>query len=151
MIKRPDLFKLLNRCITENPVTTLLGPRQSGKITIATTIREPVPVHYYDLENPADRSGLVNPITALGNMDGLVILDEIHRMPELYEILRVLVDEISHQPRYFILGSASPRIIRDVSETLAGRIGFIDMGDSTLKKSPQTTGKGCGSGVVFRK
>jgi predicted AAA+ superfamily ATPase len=68
MIKRPDLFKSLNRCITENPVTTLLGPRQCGKTTIARTICEPAPVHYYDLENPADRSGLANPLTALGNM-----------------------------------------------------------------------------------
>ncbi|MCD4701816.1 MAG: ATP-binding protein [Candidatus Aegiribacteria sp.] len=134
MIKRPDLFKSLNRCITENPVTTLLGPRQCGKTTIARTICEPAPVHYYDLENPADRSGLANPLTALGNMDGLVILDEIHRMPELYEILRVLVDDTSHHASYLILGSASPGIVRDVSETLAGRIGFVDMGGFNLKE-----------------
>ncbi len=134
MIKRPDLLNSLNRCITENPVTTLLGPRQCGKTTIAKIISESVPVHYYDLENPADRSGLTNPLTALGKLDGLVILDEIHRMPELYAILRVLVDELSHQARYLILGSASPRIIRDVSETLAGRIGFVDMGGFNLKE-----------------
>ena len=134
MIKRPDIFKSLNRCITENPVTTLLGPRQCGKTTIAGTICEPVPVHYFDLENPADRSGLSNPLMALGNMDGLIILDEIHRMPELYETLRVLVDDTSHHASYLILGSASPGIIRDVSETLAGRIGFVDMGGFNLKE-----------------
>ncbi len=128
MIKRFDLLQKLNTSIHENPVTALLGPRQCGKTTIAQTIRTPSPVHYYDLENPADRSGLTNPLTALGNYDGLVVLDEIQRMPELYEILRVLVDGASHEARYLILGSASPRIIRDVSETLAGRIGFVDMG-----------------------
>ncbi|RKZ10164.1 hypothetical protein DRQ25_03935 [Candidatus Fermentibacteria bacterium] len=128
MIKRFDLLQKLNASIHENPVTALLGPRQCGKTTIAQTIRTPSPVHYYDLENPADRSGLTNPLTALGNYDGLVVLDEIQRMPELYEILRVLVDGASHEARYLILGSASPRIIRDVSETLAGRIGFVDMG-----------------------
>ncbi len=75
MINRFDLRKKLNTSIHENHVTTLLGPRQCGKTTIAKTIRTPSPVHYYDLENPADRSGLVNPLTALGNSDGLVILD----------------------------------------------------------------------------
>ncbi len=134
MINRYDLQKKLNTSIRENPVTTLLGPRQCGKTTIAKTIRTPSPVHYYDLENPADRSGLANPLTALRNNDGLVILDEIQRMPELYEILRVLVDEASQQASYLILGSASPRIIRDVSETLAGRIGFVDMGGFNLKE-----------------
>jgi predicted AAA+ superfamily ATPase len=134
MINRYDLLKKLDTSIYENPVTTLLGPRQCGKTTIAKTISTPSPVHYYDLENPADRSGLANPLTALGNNDGLVILDEIQRMPELYEILRVLVDGVSHQARYLILGSASPRIIRDVSETLAGRIGFVDMGGFNLKE-----------------
>ena len=134
MIDRYDLLKKLNTSINENPVTTLLGPRQSGKTTIAKTIRTPSPVHYYDLENPADRSGLANPLTALGNNDGLVILDEIQRMPELYEILRVLVDRASHLARYLVLGSASPRIIRAVSETLAGRVGFVDMGGFNLKE-----------------
>ncbi len=134
MINRFDLRKKLNTSIQENHVTTLLGPRQCGKTTIAKTIRTPSPVHYYDLENPADRSGLVNPLTALGNSDGLVILDEIQWMPELYEILCVLVDGASHQARYLILGSASPRIIRDVSETVAGRIGFVDMGGFNLKE-----------------
>ncbi len=134
MINRYNLQEKLNTSIHENPVTTLLGPRQCGKTTIAKTIRTPSPVHYYDLENPADRSGLANPLTALGNYDGLVILDEIQRMPELYEILRVLVDRASHLARYLVLGSASPRIIRDVSETLAGRIGFVDMGGFNLKE-----------------
>ena len=134
MIKRDDLLEKLNTSISENPVTTLLGPRQCGKTTIAKTIETPSPVNYYDLENPSDRSGLANPMLALRNLEGLVILDEIPRMPQLYESLRVLVDEESCTTRFLILGSASPGIIRDVSETLAGRTGFVDMSGFNLKE-----------------
>ncbi len=134
MIERSKLSSALNRSIADNPITALLGPRQCGKTTIARTLIEPAPVHYYDLENPADRAGLANPFIALKEMDGLVILDEIHRMPELYEILRVLVDDERCRCRFLVLGSASPVVIRDVSETLAGRIGFVDMGGFDIEE-----------------
>ena len=127
MIKRNKLISRIERSIGENPVTTLLGPRQCGKTTIARTIGSPTPVNYYDLENPADRAGLANPQLALRGSSGLVILDEIQMMPEIFEILRVLVDDESHKAKYLILGSASPGIIRNVSETLAGRTAFVDM------------------------
>lgn len=127
MIKRNDLVSRIVRSIGENPITTLLGPRQCGKTTIARTIGSPAPVNYYDLENPADRAGLANPQLALKGSSGLVILDEIQMMPEIFEILRVLVDDESHKAKYLILGSASPSIIRNVSETLAGRTAFVDM------------------------
>ena len=119
---------------SENPVTALIGPHKCGKTTIARTLNTPAPVHYYDLENPADRAGLANPLIAFGSMTGLVILDEIHRMPELFELLRVLVDSDSCTARFLILGSASPTIVRNVSETLAGRIGFIGMGGFCLEE-----------------
>jgi len=77
---------------------------------------------------------LQNPILVLRDLKGLVILDEIHRMPELYEILRVLVDDPSCTLKFPVLGSSSPNIIRQVSETLAGRIGFVDMGGFNLRE-----------------
>jgi len=77
---------------------------------------------------------LQNPILVLRDLKGLVILDEIHRMPELYEILRVLVDDPSCSLKFLVLGSSSPNIIRQVSETLAGRIGFVDMGGFNLRE-----------------
>lgn len=127
MIERPEIVTRIERSISENPVTTLLGPRQCGKTTIAKTIGSPAPINYYDLENPSDRAGLANPQLALKGLNGLVILDEIQIMPEMFEILRVLVDDESHRAKYLILGSASPNIIRNVSETLAGRTAFVDM------------------------
>lgn len=127
MIKRNELVSRIERSIGENPITTLLGPRQCGKTTIARTIGSPAPVNYYDLENPADRAGLANPQLALKGSSGLVILDEIQMMPEIFEILRVLVDDESHKAKYLILGSASPGIISKVSETLAGRTASVDM------------------------
>lgn len=134
MIKRKKLLAELILKIGENPVTALLGPRQCGKTTLARSLVHIEPVHRFDLENPKDRAALQNPIMVLRDLDGLVVLDEIHRMPELYEILRVLVDDKSCSAKFLVLGSSSPQIIRQVSETLAGRIGFVDMGGFNLRE-----------------
>ncbi|MFZ2097593.1 MAG: ATP-binding protein [Anaerolineales bacterium] len=127
MIKRPAYLKSLKTAVSRSPVTALLGPRQTGKTTLARMFTEEKPATFFDLESIPDQRRLQNPELVLGNLDGLVILDEIQRMPELFGTLRVLVDHPGQKARFIILGSASPEIIRNASETLAGRIEFVDM------------------------
>ena len=106
----------------------VLGTRQVGKTTLARQYAEQhtqEPVHFFDLENPFDRARLDQPFTALSQLEGLVVIDEIQLVPDLFPILRVLVDE---RPRQFlILGSASRDLIHQSSETLAGRIGYLEL------------------------
>lgn len=134
MIERKELLRQLEAGIAENPVTALLGPRQCGKTTLSRCLEFTGAVHRFDLENPGDRAMLENPMLALQDLSGLVVLDEIHRMPELYETLRVLVDDPGLSCRFLVLGSSSPSVVRQVSESLAGRIGFVDMSGFSLSE-----------------
>jgi predicted AAA+ superfamily ATPase len=127
MIKRPQYLKYLETAIRRSPITALLGPRQVGKTTLARLFAENQSTTFFDLESVPDRRRLQNPELVLGNLEGLVILDEIQQMPDLFSTLRVLVDRPGQKARFIILGSASPNIIRNASETLAGRIEFIDL------------------------
>ncbi len=124
MIQRKTYLERITKALSRAPVVALLGPRQCGKTTLAKELES---AHYFDLESPADQQRLSNPELTLGSLSGLVILDEIQRMPKLFNILRVLVDREGANCRYTILGSASPHIVRNVSESLAGRIEFIEM------------------------
>lgn len=106
----------------------MLGPRQVGKSTLAHSIAgEHRGAHYFDLEDPADTSRLAEPQTALEPLEGLVVIDEVQRQPELFTLLRVLADRQPLPARFLLLGSASPTLIRGVSESLAGRVGFVDL------------------------
>lgn len=125
-------MRQLEAGIHENPVTALLGPRQCGKTTLSRCLAYSGPVHRFDLENPGDRAMLENPMLVLRNLSGLVVLDEIHRMPKLYEVLRVLVDDPGCSCVFLVLGSSSPSVVRQVSESLAGRIGFVDISGFSL-------------------
>ena len=127
MINRPLYLDAVSTSLRRSPVTALLGPRQCGKTTLARQVAQGQEAHYLDLESPADRQRLQNPELMLSSLSGLVIIDEIQLMPELFSLLRVLVDRANARSRYLILGSASPQIIKNVSETLAGRIEFIDL------------------------
>jgi predicted AAA+ superfamily ATPase len=127
MIKRPQYLKYLETAIRRSPITALLGPRQVGKTTLARLFAENQSTTFFDLESVPDQRRLQNPELVLGNLEGLVILDEIQQMPDLFSTLRVLVDRPGQKARLIILGSASPNIIRNASETLAGRIEFIDL------------------------
>ena len=109
------------------PVTALLGPRQSGKTTLARMLEKKESAIYFDLESVPDQRRLQNPEMVLGQMEGIVVLDEIQEMPELFSALRVLVDRPECRSRFLILGSASPDIMKNASETLAGRIEFIEL------------------------
>jgi len=85
------------------------------------------PSTFFDLENPVDIQRLSAPMQALKDLSGLVVIDEVQRKPELFELLRVLVDRPGQSGRFLLLGSASPHLVKGVSESLAGRIGFVDL------------------------
>jgi predicted AAA+ superfamily ATPase len=127
MIPRPEPIRQIEASFQIHPVTALLGPRQCGKTTLALFIAEQEPTTIFDLENPIDIQRLSAPMQALKDLSGLVIIDEVQRKPELFELLRVLVDRSGRNARFLLLGSASPHLVKGVSESLAGRIGFVDL------------------------
>ena len=106
------------------PVTSLLGPRQCGKTTLARSLEAE---HYFDLEDPRSLARLDEPQTALEVLTGTVVIDEVQRKPELFPLLRVLADRQAHT-RYLLLGSASPALVKEFSESLAGRVAYHDLG-----------------------
>jgi predicted AAA+ superfamily ATPase len=127
MIPRPNPIHQIETSFRIHPVTALLGPRQCGKTTLARFIAEQELSTIFDLENPVDTQRLSVPMQALKDLSGLVIIDEVQRKPELFELLRVLVDRPGQKARFLLLGSASPHLVKGVSESLAGRIGFVDL------------------------
>jgi uncharacterized protein len=127
MIPRKRYIHLIREALDFFPVCAMLGPRQCGKTTLALAIREYFDIsHHFDLEDPDDLEKLSAPKVLLGAMKGLVIIDEIQRRPELFPYLRVLVDR-NPDIKLLILGSASRDLIHQSSETLAGRIKYIEI------------------------
>ena len=135
MLQRPAFLSHLHAAIRRSPITALLGPRQCGKTTLARAFAEGKQVTFFDLESVADRRRLQNPELALGELSGLVVLDEIQVLPELFPVLRGLVDRPGQTTRFLILGSASPHIIRHASETLAGRVEFVELSGFDLSET----------------
>lgn len=127
MILRQQALERIARAFRVHPIAALLGPRQCGKTTLARMLAEREPCTYFDLENPVDSRRLSAPLRALEDLSGLVVIDEVQRRPELFELFRVLVDRPRRRARFLLLGSASPQLVKGVSESLAGRIGFIDL------------------------
>jgi predicted AAA+ superfamily ATPase len=127
MIPRPEPIRQIKASFQIHPVTALLGPRQCGKTTLARIIAEKEPSTIFDLENPVDIQRLAAPMQALRELTGLVIIDEVQRKPELFELLRVLVDRSDGSARFLLLGSTSLKLVKGVSESLAGRIGIVDL------------------------
>lgn len=127
MTERPSALARVTRAIGRAPITALLGPRQCGKTTLARALAAGRRATFFDLESEPDRRRLQNPELVLGGVRGLVVLDEIQAAPELFPALRVLADRPSRLARFLVLGSASPDIVRRVSETLAGRIEFVEL------------------------
>lgn len=139
MIIRSDYLERLKTATSRSPITAILGPRQSGKTTLARMFTADKAVSYFDLDSIPDQRRLQNPELVLGGLAGLVILDEIRQMPELFGTLRVLVDRPGNQARYLILGSASPQLIRNTSESLAGRVEFIELNSFDLSETGSST------------
>jgi len=135
MIERIRLSRSIETALKRSPVVALLGPRQSGKTTLARAVAAAHKTAYFDLESPADLRALAQPMTALEGLSGLVVLDEVQRQPELMPILRVLADRRPLPSRFLILGSASPDLVKGSSETLAGRVEFVDIGGFTLDEA----------------
>ena len=129
LLERPELRRLLERRLRASPVVALIGPRQCGKTTLARALAAGRKGGYFDLEDPVDLRQLAQPQTGLEALDGLVVIDEIQRRPDLFPVLRVLADERGSRRRFLILGSASPELLQQGSETLAGRIAFVEMSD----------------------
>lgn len=132
MIPRPEPFSQIEASFQVHPVTALLGPRQCGKTTLARFMAEKSLSTFFDLENPVDLQRLSAPMQTLNDLSGLVVIDEVQRKPELFELLRVIVDRPDQNARFLLLGSASLNLIKGVSESLAGRIGFVDLGGFQL-------------------
>src|SRR6266853_153627 len=134
MIKLVNLQRRLRQNLRNTPVTVLYGPRQCGKTTLARQIARTTEAEYFDLEDPVSQRRLSEPMLALRDIRGLVIIDEVHRQPNLFPILRVLADRKPLPARFLILGSASPELLRQSSETLAGRIAFLEMSGFDLSE-----------------
>jgi predicted AAA+ superfamily ATPase len=125
MIARPATLGQLRTALRRQRVVALIGPRQSGKTTLARQLQPVRSRNYFDLEDPTGLARLDEPMTALRPLRGVVVIDEIQRRPDLFPVLRVLVDRRPLRARFLILGSASPELLRQASETLAGRIETI--------------------------
>jgi len=128
MIHRSRYLAEIDAILENNPVCALLGPRQCGKTTLTREfIGGRADAHVFDLETTIGRARLAEPELALASLEGLVVIDEIQREPRLFEVLRPIVDRVQTRLRFLILGSASPNLVRGTSESLAGRIGFVDL------------------------
>jgi len=125
-IKRKKFLKQISQDFEIVPIVALLGPRQCGKTTLANQFASSLKenVYYFDLEDYTDLAKLTDPKLTLESLEGLVIIDEVQRRPDLFPILRVLVDKKKNL-RFLILGSASRDLLQQSSETLAGRISYI--------------------------
>jgi len=127
MISRETELRLIRTALKRSRVVALSGPRQCGKTTLARQFVPADSLNYFDLEDPRSLARLTEPDTALRPLKGLVVIDEIQRRPDLFPLLRVLADRKPLPARFLILGSASPELLRQSSETLAGRLETIPM------------------------
>lgn len=139
MINRSTYLEEIAECFATHPVVAILGPRQCGKTTLAELYAQESfnnngTITRFDLEDPRDIARLETPMLALENLEGLIIIDEIQLRPNLFPVLRVLVDKYRKKQRYLILGSASRDLIQQSSETLAGRITYIELSPLSISE-----------------
>lgn len=128
LIPRPAHLAALRRKLRHNPVVALLGARQVGKTTLAMQLADDIdPATRFDLEDPRDLARLDEPMLALEPLRGLVVVDEVQRRPDLFPVLRVLADRRPLPARFLVLGNASPMLLRQSSESLAGRIALHEL------------------------
>ena len=135
-IARKILMDKTTGMLDRHRSVALLGPRQCGKTTLAREVAAKTPgTTFFDLENPTDLARLSDPMLALEPLRGLVVLDEIQRRPDLMPVLRVLLDRDPLPAKFLLLGSTSPDLMRGASDSLAGRVAFVDMHGLTLSET----------------
>ncbi|MFA7504064.1 MAG: ATP-binding protein [Burkholderiaceae bacterium] len=132
MIDRSAICFQLDAALARSRVVVLVGPRQCGKTTLARQLLSEDSINYFDLEDPVSLARLEEPMTALRPLEGLVVIDEVQRRPDLFPTLRVLADRRDAPARFLILGSASGDLLRQTSESLAGRMEQIVIGGFAL-------------------
>lgn len=138
VVLRNDLISVIQERLTESRALALLGARQVGKSTIAKALASQHGWTYLDLEDPADMSALAQPRDALASLAAsgkTIVIDEVQRHPALFPILRSLIDLSHRNGQYLLLGSASPLLLRESSESLAGRLGLLNMGGLALSET----------------
>lgn len=135
LIKRRGLLKQLKDSTKRSRVTALIGPRQCGKTTLARQLVPVDSINYFDLEDPENLARLAEPATALRDLRGLVVIDEIQRKPDLFPVIRVLADRTPLPARFLVLGSASPALLRQSSESLAGRVETVTISGLSLHET----------------
>lgn len=132
VLHRPILRAHVEAALARSRVVSRLGPRQCGKTTLARQFVPQSSLNYFDLEDPRHLARLEQPIQALESLSGTVVLDEVQRRPDLFPVLRVLTDRTPLPARFLVLGSSSPQLSNQTSETLAGRNERITMGGFSI-------------------
>jgi hypothetical protein len=132
LIERTAVTQQIQTALHRSRIVALIGPRQSGKTTLARQFVPPDSINYFDLEDPVSLVRLDQPMTALQNLEGIVVIDEVQHRPDLFPILRVLADRTPLPARFLVLGSASPPLLRQSSESLAGRMEIITLSGLSL-------------------
>ena len=127
MLARPAIEAHIRRALRRSRAVGLLGPRQVGKTTLALGFAVDAGINYFDLEDPAALARLAEPMTTLRPLRGLVVIDEIQRRPDLFPVLRVLLDRAPAPAKFLILGSAAPALLRQAGESLAGRLEIVEL------------------------
>jgi predicted AAA+ superfamily ATPase len=134
IIRRTAILDAIETALARSPVVVLSGPRQCGKTTLARELLSEDSVSYFDLEDPVSLARLDEPQTALQPLEGLVVIDEVQRRPDLFPVMRVLADRVANPARFLILGSASGDLERQSAESLAGRRERIAIGGFSLRE-----------------
>lgn len=132
MILRTSTHNTITTALERSRIVAILGPRQCGKTTLARQFVPTDSVAYFDLEDPLSLARLDEPMTALRDLTGLVVIDEVQRRPDLFTILRVLADRTPLPARFLILGSVAPDLLRQSSESLAGRMETVPISGFTI-------------------
>ena len=135
MLERTSLERCVRAALARSPAVALVGPRQVGKTMLARTLLGSSSANWFDLEDPQVEAQLAAPLVALKDLRSLVVIDEVQRAPELFKVLRVLIDRADSPARFLLLGSASPALLRQSSESLAGRVEVIAAGGFTLDET----------------
>ncbi len=147
MLERSHLLSQVRQALRRSRAVVLVGPRQTGKTTLARQFLPPRHPNYFDLEDPVANARLTEPVSALEGLTGLVVIDEVQRAPALFAVLRVLIDRSNTSGQFLLLGSASPSLLRQTGESLLGRIEVIeisgfDIGETGTDAAPRLWARG---------